>query len=302
MSTSVKCSIQRQGAALLAALWAVALVFAPPSGVSASQAAPKGSPPAPKMAAASGLRLYVLDCGKIMNMDVKTWGFQPGQVALPHAAVVCHLIVHPRGTLIWDVGVVPDAEIGSGVPGAERAGKSLRGQLEALGHKPEDITYLALSHYHVDHAANGNMFKASTWLVRKAERDFMFAEKPPAVGNRNHWNLLKDAKTTLLEKDEYDVFGDGLVTIKATVGHTPGHQVLVLKLPKTGPVILGGDLYHFPEQQGTDKVPTFEFNKEQSLQSRAMMDAYVKRTGSQFWIEHDFAANAKLLKSPRYYE
>lgn len=30
-------------------------------------------------------------------------------------------------------------------------------------------------------------------------------------------------------EDDHDVFGDGTVTIKPTLGHTPGHQALFLK-------------------------------------------------------------------------
>lgn len=250
----------------------------------------------------TSLRLYVLNCGQIMGMDPKTWGYNPGEIAHPDAAVVCHLIVHPKGTLIWDTGVVPDEEIGTSVPGSNRAGPPLRDQLAALGYRPEDITYLALSHYHVDHAANSNMFKASTWLVRQAERDMMFGEKPPPVGVPKNYAELKNSKTIILDKDEYDVFGDGQVVIKAAPGHTPGHQVLILRLKKTGPVMLGGDLYHFPEQRNTDHVPTFEYDKAQTLQSRAAIEDYVKRNRMQFWIEHDWVANSKLKKAPQYYE
>ena len=212
------------------------------------------------------------------------------------------MIVHPRGTLIWDTGVVPDHEIGTGAPGAQRATTSLTAQMAAIGYRPEDITYLVLSHYHVDHAANANLFRRSTWLVRQAERDAMFAEEAPPVSNRTHFNALRDSQTTILDQDEYDVFGDRTVVIKAAVGHTPGHQVLVLNLAKTGLVVLAGDLYHFPEQREVEKFPTFEFNIEQSRASRAAIEAFVKDSGAQLWIAHDYIANAALKKAPRYYE
>jgi N-acyl homoserine lactone hydrolase len=274
-------------------------------GVAFGGAHGSSAPPKSRPAAVQTLRLYVIDCGAIKNMNTQTWGFEPDEIAQPHAAVVCHLIVHPKGTLVWDTGVVPDELIGSGAPGSDRATKPLKDQLAAIGYTAADITYLALSHYHTDHAANSNAFNGSTWLVRKAERDWMFAEKPPPVGNRSHWSTLRTSKTIILDKDEYDVFGDGKVVIKAAVGHTPGHQVLILQLAKTGPVMLAGDLYHFPEQRQqrySDRVPTFEFDVKQSLASRAAIEAYVKKTGTSLWIEHDFAANSKLRKSPEYYE
>ena len=99
-----------------------------------------------------------------------------------------------------------------------------------------------------------------------------------------------------------NVFGDGTVVIKSAPGHTPGSQVLFLKLPKTGPVLLAGDLYHYPEERGTSKTPTFEFNAEQSLASRAKMEAFVKQSKAQLWIEHDIATHAKLKKAPAFIE
>jgi len=147
------------------------------------------------------------------------------------------------------------------------------------------------------------MFAASTWLVEQAERDIMFSDQPAPVRVEKNYSALKDAKTKIIPGDaDYDVFGDGTVIIKPAPGHTPGHQVLFLKLKKTGPVLVAGDLYHYNEERNTDHVPTFEYNKEQSLASRAKVEEFLKQSHAQLWIEHDYAANAKLKKSPAYYE
>jgi N-acyl homoserine lactone hydrolase len=96
--------------------------------------------------------------------------------------------------------------------------------------------------------------------------------------------------------------GDGTVIIKAAPGHSPGHQVLFLKLKKTGPVVLSGDLYHYPEERKLGKIPTTEFNARQTAASRAEVEAFLKKTGAQLWIQHDLIANQKLKKSPAFYE
>jgi hypothetical protein len=77
---------------------------------------------------------------------------------------------------------------------------------------------------------------------------------------------------------------------------------LFLKLAKTGPIVLSGDLYHYPEERKFSKIPTTEFNAQQTVASRAAVEAFLKKTGAQLWIQHDFMANAKLKKSPQYYE
>jgi len=63
--------------------------------------------------------------------------------------------------------------------------------------------------------------------------------------------------------------------------HTPGHQVLYLKLAKTGGVVFSGDLYHYPEERTLDRVPTFEFNPEQTRATRVAIDTFLKKAGAQ---------------------
>jgi N-acyl homoserine lactone hydrolase len=252
------------------------------------------------------VRLYVFDCGVIKGLPPALFSFKEGELAETELAVPCYLIVDPKGTLMWDVGAIPDTAFkGDNTPitqGYFSATRTLSSQLAQIGYAPTDITYLGLSHYHSDHIANSNEFAGSTWLVRQVERDAMFAEKPPALVDPKLYSDLKTSKTILLTTDEYDVFGDGKVIIKFAPGHTPGHQVLILKLAHTGNVMLAGDLYHYPEERAQNRVPTFEYNKEQTLTSRAMIEAYVKRTNTQLWIEHDFVGNSKLKKSPEYYD
>ncbi|MBZ5695950.1 MAG: N-acyl homoserine lactonase family protein [Acidobacteriia bacterium] len=281
------------GIALFAMLAIVAAV--------ATSTAQQHKPKAPK-----SVRLYVFDCGVIKGLDPALFNFKREEVKTIDFAVPCYLIVDPKGTLIWDVGVIPDGNFkDDGQPvtqGPSTATRTLKSQLAEIGYAPGDITYLAHSHYHGDHIANSNEFAGSTWLVRPIERDAMFADKPPALVDPKTYSELKNSKTVLITKDEYDVFGDGKVIIKSAPGHTPGHQVLILHLKKTGNVMLAGDLYHYPEEKGSGRVPTFEYNKEQSLASRAMIEDYVKKTNTQLWIEHDFTANSKLKKSPKYYD
>lgn len=252
------------------------------------------------------VRLYVFDDGMIHGINPEAFHFKKEEVAVADMVVASYLIVHPKGTLMWDSGAIPDSQIkGDGsaaTQGLYSASKTLKSQLAAIGYAPKDITYFALSHYHGDHTANANDFARATWLVQQPERDAMFGDKAPPITQRANYNSLKDAQTKILRGQDYDVFGDGTVVIKAAYGHTPGHQVLYVKLKRTGPVLLAGDLYHYQEERGTDKTPTFEFNREESLASRAAMEAFIKKTGAQMWIEHDVANFNKLKKSPGYYQ
>jgi N-acyl homoserine lactone hydrolase len=252
------------------------------------------------------LRLYVLDGGSLNIPDTSPYQLKKEELATSMMSVLCFLIAHPRGTLIWDTGAVPDSNFkpGGGPVTLRYATttKPLVGQLASIGYAPGDITYLALSHFHWDHVGNANLFASATWLVPKAERDIMFSDPPSPRTEPANYSALKNSKTILLTKDEYDVFGDGTVVIKAAPGHSPGHQVLYLKLAKTGPVVLSGDLYHYPEERRLKKVPTTEFNAQQTIASRVAVEEFLKTTRAQLWIQHDFTANAKLKKVAEFYE
>jgi N-acyl homoserine lactone hydrolase len=294
---SVSLESYRMIAMLKRVLAALSLI----AGCALAQNAPK--PP-------KSLRIYVFDCGTIKGLSPTLFNFKEGEVKATEFVVPCYLIVHPKGTLMWDTGTIPDSAFkADGAPVTQGANaiitvnKPLKLQLAAVGYKPSDITYLALSHYHSDHTANANDFAGSTWLVQQPERDFMFNPPPQApVMSTASFSALKDAKTKIIGPADYDVFGDGKVIIKFAPGHTPGHQVLFLKLAKTGPLLVAGDLYHYPEERTTGKIPTFEYNAEQSRASRAAIEAFLKQTKAQLWIEHDAATFATLKKSPAYYE
>jgi N-acyl homoserine lactone hydrolase len=258
-------------------------------------------------------RLYLFDCGTLEG-DPARFNLKREEIATSNMSVLCYLVVHANGTLVWDTGAVPDAEVKPDnqptrhhivLPGAERyvtLAKSLKAQLADAGYAPADIRYVAFSHYHYDHTGNGNEFASATWLVRQVERDAMFSDAPPVNVQRATFDALKNSKTVIIKSDDYDVFGDGSVVIKWAPGHTPGHQMLFVKLAKTGPVLLSGDLYHYPEEVTLDRVPTFEFDAAETRRTRTATIAFMKKNGARLWMEHGFAENAARKKGPAFYD
>src|SRR5580704_1913820 len=117
---------------------------------------------------APAVKLYIFDLGQLKSANPQP--LLDRGITVTDMSVVAYLIVHPRGTLVWDTGTIPDELIRPGGTTVARATvhKTLSGQLAEVGYKPADITYLALSHYHYDHSANANAFAGSTWLVQRA--------------------------------------------------------------------------------------------------------------------------------------
>lgn len=249
-------------------------------------------------------RIYVFDNGSIAGLDPAVFNFKREELREVDFVNASYLIVHPRGTVMVDSGGIADSEFkGDGSPvkeGIMTATKPLLPQLAAAGYAPRDLTYFVLTHYHSDHTGNANAFAGATWIVQKAERDFMFADNPQGIVQPATYAALRNAKTKALDNEDLDVFGDGTVVVLSTPGHTPGHQVVAVKLANRGTVVLGGDLYHYPEERTTGRTPTFEFNAEQSKVSRARVEQYLEDNKATLWIEHDLATHAALPKSPQY--
>jgi glyoxylase-like metal-dependent hydrolase (beta-lactamase superfamily II) len=184
------------------------------------------------MAHAEVQRLYVLDGGRNVGRDQARWSPGVNEGKPIEFSDNCYPIRHDKGLLLWDTGV-PDAVaatadgmvVANGAITYRRA-RTLASQLTEVGVTPADVTYVALSHTHGDHVGNVALFPSSTVLIPGAEYDWAMAgpNKPAFAASQKLVKLAGD----------HDVFGDGSVTILSTPGHTPGHQSLLVRLPKTG--------------------------------------------------------------------
>jgi glyoxylase-like metal-dependent hydrolase (beta-lactamase superfamily II) len=259
----------------------------------------------------ASLRLYVLDGGMLTIGDPTVFGLTREDVPdLTTMPVPAFLVVHPKGALLWDTGLGdqligrPSSETRRGAMG-QAVTKSLKEQLAAIGYAPEKINYLGLSHMHFDHVGNANDYASATWIVQKAERDSVWGPAPlrafATPASTAAFARLKDSKTQELSGD-FDVFGDGVVMVKSTPGHTPGHKSLFVKLPGTGPIVLSGDLYHHQAERTLKKMPEREAAEGVTARSRAALDAFISASGALLWIQHDPATWARLKKVPAFYD
>ena len=255
---------------------------------------------------ASVERMYVIDCGENRAPDLSRWtpGVNVGKPAV--FSNHCYLIKHASGWMLWDTGnpdrlaALPNGLTNpvSGITAYMK--KPLLQSLKEIGVAPADIAHLAMSHSHGDHSGNANLFAASTLYIQKAEYDALFGPEPQKY-NFIAANIEKLRGSRIVKLDgDHDVFGDGSVVIKAAPGHTPGHQVLAVRLPKSGLVLLSGDMVHLNYSWQERVVPAFNFSVPLSLRSIDEMKGYVIRTGAKLWINHDKAQSDRVPKAPEF--
>jgi N-acyl homoserine lactone hydrolase len=251
-------------------------------------------------------RMYVINCGENHVKDVSRW--TPGvNVGKPHVfSNYCYLIKHAQGWMLWDTGnsdrlaTMPNGMSVAGGAITVFMKKPLVESLKEIGVAPGDIKHFAMSHAHGDHSGNANLFSAATLYVQRAEYAAMFGPDAQKFGFiPANYDKLRGSTAMIVDGD-YDVFGDGSVTIKAAPGHTPGHQVLVVRLPNTGPVMLSGDMVHLQYSWNYRIAPSFNFDVARSMATIDEMKAFAQSTRTQLWINHDMEQNAKIPKAPAF--
>ncbi len=263
----------------------------------------------PIHAAENGVdRMYVLNCGESRTNDVSMWspGIDVGKSR--DFSDNCYLIRHGKDLMLWDTGM-SDA-IADKPEGVKAAGglltlwvrRTLTSQLRELGVDPTDITHIAFSHFHADHSGNANLFTAATLYIQDAEYEAAFGAEPSKFNfaPANYEKLR--ANPVLKLNGDHDVFGDGSVVILATPGHTPGHQSLLVRLPKRGAVVLSGDMVHFQENWANRRVPARNFDREQSVRTMERIAALLTDKKAQLWINHDKAQSDAIPHAPAYVE
>ena len=255
-------------------------------------------------AAAADPRLYAIDCGRADFADLGPFsdtGEYDGEPGTLMAS--CFLIRHPKGTLLWDSGLgdrYAEPPQGTQLPLLRaRVPVTVAAQLAQLGLSYDDITHFAFSHGHADHLGNANALKRAVWLVNRDELAWITATPQPPRTNPALIEQLASDSTIILDGD-HDVFGDGSVKILSTPGHTPGHQVLLVRLKNSGYVLLSGDLFHTRANRRERRMPVFNASRAETLAAIDRIERIVARLHARVVIQHDVNDFATLPKLPLY--
>lgn len=270
-----------------------------------------------------GMRLYVFSSGWLdIAKSALQAGAPPGNIMIP---VGFFLIQHPKGNVLFETGnndrVITDptywgpmAAMLDKVEMSRRPDIAIDKQLEKAGFKTSDIKYIILGHMHLDHAGNISKFPNATIVVQQDEISTAFW--PPKVynccyvtGDFEHlrWsptNPTRQVPKVIELKGDLDLFGDGSIYIHRQPGHTPGTQMAVIRMPKTGPVVLTSDNCYMPENLEKDLLPgtSLTYDPAGMLQAYQWIKFLRDTQGAQVFMAHDAEGFKRHKMSPDYYE
>lgn len=255
------------------------------------------------------IRLYPIGVGKV-TLDKSSLTAGRGMGTRVTVPVVTFLITHPKGNILVDTGVHKQIAIDPVSQWGEAKVKLLTpdvkpeddivSQLAKLGFSPDDIRYVINTHLHLDHSGCNQHFKKSTFLVQKDELRTAFWPEVFQRGSYYRSDFDHPLKYEDLEGD-YDVYGDGTVCTVRTIGHTQGHQSVVVSLPHEGMFVLTGDSCYLRENMDQEIVPGIVWNSEEALRSIRKL-RYIRDKKDAFVITgHDPDFWPTLKHAPEYY-
>lgn len=268
----------------------------------------------------AGMRLYAFSSGAL---TVPKSFLQAGAPSTATQVPVGFYVVrHPKGNVLFDTGnndrIITDPSYWGAFVQALNPVRTpdvaIDVQLQKIGLKPDDIKYVVVGHMHLDHAGNVGKFTKSTLVIQKDEirnafwgepgtaqnyipGDFMMLRSDPGAQLPNRYPMIQ------LQGD-LDLFADNSVVVKRWVGHTPGSQMMIVRLPKTGTVILTSDSVYFAENVTKNLLPdvSLAYDPAGILAAYQWIREMQAREGAQFFTAHDPDAFKAMKKAPDYLE
>lgn len=271
-------------------------------------------------AAQDDIRLYAFSSGALTIGKGILQNLAPVEPPI-QIPVGFYVVKHPKGNVLFDTGnndkIITNPEYWgasfTALKPVNTPDVAIDTQLQKIGLTPDDIKYVVVSHLHLDHGGNVAKFPNSTIVVQKDEIQNAFWPEPGTGGpymigdvmplrkaNSDYPNAVKMIQ---LEGD-LDLFGDGTVVVKRWVAHTPGSQMMTVRLKNTGLIILTGDNVYFRENVEKNLPPNIVLAYKPSgfLTAYEWIRHQMATEKADFFTAHDPDAYKAMKKAPEFYD
>jgi glyoxylase-like metal-dependent hydrolase (beta-lactamase superfamily II) len=211
---------------------------------------------------------------------------------------MCFVVDHPDGIVVWDTSMHPAVctdPVAYWGALAERItipeyhpDQTLPRRLEQLGIAPQGVRFVLNSHLHNDHCGMNRFFPDATVLVRRTEYEHAVGrmDEPFSGFVRNDFYGDGQHLELLDYDDRFDLFGDGSLQLLSTIGHTPGHQSLLVTFPSGRSFAMTGDAVYTSRQLEERRPPGLTVDAGEAERSAARLADLAAR-GTSVMIHHE---------------
>jgi N-acyl homoserine lactone hydrolase len=231
------------------------------------------------------------------NAVKRLYLMQVGSMPEYQIPIVCYLVQTGDGKNILIDSGLPETipEEGSDFVN----GQDVLKQLASIGLTPNDIDTVVSTHYDIDHAGRHAAFTKAQYVVQRVHHADA-ASNPRYAALRPEWDQPMD-RIRLVDGDTELLPGLELIE---TSGHVPGHQSVLVRLPKTGPIVLTIDAVQFGagftrDEQDDGSNPNGEAGRASLIK---LLDLVEREQIGLVIFGHDQEQWQTLKQAPEYYE
>ena len=277
----------------------------------------------------------LLSSTALSAQDLKLYAFSSGALTLGKGYLVngapmeppiqvpvgFYVVKHPKGNVLFDTGNNDKIITDPGYWGAafnalkpvNTPDVAIDAQLKKIDLTPDDITYVVVSHLHLDHGGNVAKFPKSTIVVQKSEIQNFFWPEPGTGSNyvlgdvlplRGNMTASANAVKMIQLDGDLDLFGDGTLVVKRWVAHTPGSQMMTVRLKNTGLTILTGDNVYLRENVEKNVPPStpLVYSTSGYFSAFEWIRREMATENANFFTAHDPDAFKAMKRAPEFYD
>ncbi len=231
------------------------------------------------------------------NAMKRLYLMQVGSMPQYQIPIVCYLVQTGDGK-----NILIDSGLPESMPEGEAEfenGQDVLEQLASIGLQPDDIETVISTHYDIDHAGRHAAFPKAHYVVQRVHH-LDAASNPRFAANRPQWDQPME-RIRLVDGDMELLPGLELIE---TSGHVPGHQSVLVRLPKTGAIVLPIDAVPFGagftrDEQDNGSNPDAEAIRASTVK---LLDLVEREHIRLVIFGHDKEQWEGLKKLPEYYE
>jgi N-acyl homoserine lactone hydrolase len=194
------------------------------------------------------------------------------------------VLAHPQGVVVIDTGALP------GDPAAEMPeGNDVRSRLAGIGIAADEVAYVVNTHLHGDHVGGNLALPGARFLVDRYELTYARSPEDPVLAAEYPREQIAPDSLPYepLPDGDVDLFGDGAAVVLATPGHAAGHRSVLVRLPRTGAVLVTGDAVWTRDSLDDAALPGVLWSLPAYRRSRARLRRLAVAEQARWFFAHE---------------